>query len=210
MFVLYNLFGRTFSVKNYFFFVSLIFVSFNCFSQFPPLITTTVFGLSSPCQLSPATYSIAAVEGARDYFWSFPFSWAGTSKINSITVIPNSNTGTISVTTTNLNGQIINARLALNVLDCNAPIIKYGLSGFEGDLNVYPNPNYGKLFIVYNDDMTLLTFSIFNVLGQEISSGNLAPNTRKEITLKCGRGFYILKINGPANYLILQKKVSVD
>ena len=197
-------------MKKQFPFFILIITSFFSYSQFTPLITGTIVGNKSFCAYTESTYSIAPVTGATSYNWSFPFSWIGKSSTNTISIIPNLNSGTISVTTTNNNGQIISARLPLNLIDCNTQIFKYGLSGFDGLINVSPNPNYGKLSIDYNIDKTLLVASLINLQEIEIYKGNLYPDNKKEIDLHGITGFFILKISAPNNYLLFQKKIILE
>lgn len=173
------------------------------------MITGKIFGNPSVCALSSAVYSIAPVDGATGYSWSFPFSWAGTSNTNTISIIPVSNSGTITVNTTNNLGQIISARLAINVVDCKTPISKYGLSGFDGVVDVFPNTGFGKVFVDYNGGAADLGVSITNLQGQEIYSRNLRPDFKNEINLKNKPGMYFLKVYHTCGYIISMKKITV-
>ncbi len=188
-----------------------IFFSICClgFSQFPPLISAKLLGSSSICALSPGIYSIAPVEGATVYSWSFPFSWHGSSSSNTILITPNSGTGTITVTTTNSNGQIVSARLPVNVVDCNSLISKFGIGGFDGVVDVFPNSSFGKFFVDYNGDKSDLGVSITNQQGQEIYNRNLRPDFKNEINLAGKKGMFFLKVYHSCGYLILIKKIIV-
>lgn len=49
------------------------------------------------CNTSAKSYTIPTVVGATSYLWTLPAGWSGSSTSNSISVTPNSSSGTISV-----------------------------------------------------------------------------------------------------------------
>ncbi len=57
------------------------------------------------CPNSNSIYSISPVQGATSYSWNLPTGWGGSSITNTISVIPNTIAGTISVTAINKCGQ---------------------------------------------------------------------------------------------------------
>ncbi|MBN2761941.1 MAG: T9SS type A sorting domain-containing protein, partial [Bacteroidales bacterium] len=61
----------------------------------------TITGITSVCQGSSNTYSIAAVSGATSYTWSLPSGWTGSSTSTSIEATAGASGGTISVTANN-------------------------------------------------------------------------------------------------------------
>jgi len=193
--------------KQILFFVLIIF-SLRSYSQFPPLVTGTINGISTLCAFNNVSYSIAPVEGATFYSWSFPFSWTGKSNTNTIEIIPTLNSGTISVSTTNSKGQIISARLSLNVIDCNTRINKYGLKGFQGILNV--SKNFGTWFVDYKIDKSQLIVYVSDLIGKEIYKSTIFPDTNRRIDLAAKPGLYILEIYDANNFPLLQKKISVE
>jgi hypothetical protein len=72
-------------------------VTVNLLPQQPAPIT----GNTTVCEWSQQTYSVPPVAGASSYTWSLPPGWTGFSTTESITVVPVSTSGTISVTASN-------------------------------------------------------------------------------------------------------------
>lgn len=60
-----------------------------------------IAGNSTVNSCSPTSFSIAPISGGFYYTWSLPAGWLGTSSTNVINVIPNTNSGVITVTVQN-------------------------------------------------------------------------------------------------------------
>jgi hypothetical protein len=73
-----------------------------------------ISGSASVCDGISQTYSVSAVSGATSYIWTLPSGWTGISTTNSITVIPNSSGGSVSVKSSNACGSSTSAS-SLNV-----------------------------------------------------------------------------------------------
>lgn len=69
-----------------------------------PATPGTIIGADAPCVGSTQIYSVASVPGASSYIWTLPPGWSGTSATNTITVIPGSNNGTITIKSSNACG----------------------------------------------------------------------------------------------------------
>jgi hypothetical protein len=75
-----------------------------------------ITGASTVCQGSTQTYSISSVTGATSYTWTLPSGWSGSSASTSITTIPGSGGGTISVTANNFCGSSTPVTLSVSVI----------------------------------------------------------------------------------------------
>jgi hypothetical protein len=72
-----------------------VFLAKFCFPAIAPT-GLDISGSDSICADRPATYTAGLVEGAY-YIWLVPSGWTGSSTTNTISVIPDDNSGTISV-----------------------------------------------------------------------------------------------------------------
>ena len=72
----------------------------------------------------------------------------------------------------------------------NVGIIKHD---FGSDLSVYPNPTTGLITIKLNHISTTISYSLFDVLGQHISSSTTISSEKFEIYIPGPTGIYILK-----------------
>jgi len=97
----------------------------------------TITGSTSVCQGSSQTYSIEAVSGATSYTWTLPSGWSGNSSSRSITTIPGSNGGTISVTANNSCGASTPRTLNVSVIS-----IPSQPGSISGETNVTPGQSY--------------------------------------------------------------------
>jgi hypothetical protein len=69
-----------------------------------PAQPSAITGISSLCNGTTNTYSVAAVAGATSYTWSLPGGWTGTSTTNSINATASTTGGNITVTADNTCG----------------------------------------------------------------------------------------------------------
>ena len=80
----------------------------------PPQVV--ISGDDSVCQNSVQTYSVAAVPGASDYWWTFPNGWAWSGSNPTINVNVGTNSGVITVTVYDFcGGQLGSAQLVVHV-----------------------------------------------------------------------------------------------
>lgn len=70
-----------------------------------PLTPAPVIGNNLLCSGVAQVFSVAPVSGAISYTWSLPNGWSGTSAGNTISVVPNTGAGSISVAAINPCGQ---------------------------------------------------------------------------------------------------------
>ena len=98
----------------------------------------SISGSQTPCSGASTTYSISSVPNSTSYIWTLPAGWTGTSITNSITVIPSTTSGTITVTPAN--GSCTGAPASIPVTVTAAPIIGPISGAAEvcyGSTNVY-------------------------------------------------------------------------
>jgi hypothetical protein len=74
-----------------------------------------ISGLSTICEGSTNTYSIASVIGTSSYTWTLPSGWSGTSTTINISATADTTGGTISVTANNVCGSSSPTTLAVGV-----------------------------------------------------------------------------------------------
>ena len=86
-----------------------------------PATPGNITGLTSVCQNSSQTYSIAAVNGATSYAWTLPGGWTGTSNTTSITVLVGGSSGNVSVVAIDTCGSSAPRTLSVTVIPVGAP-----------------------------------------------------------------------------------------
>ncbi len=92
-----------------------------------PSQPSAISGLNSFCSGSGTqTYSVSSSAGANFYSWTAPSGWTGTSTTNIISVLPNSNSGILSVTATNTCGTT--PATVLNVTVNPLPVVSVSTS----------------------------------------------------------------------------------
>jgi hypothetical protein len=101
-----------------------IFVSKFCTSVLPPSI---ISGSDSICAGSSQIYSVVNDTSVTFYSWSLPGGWTGTSNTNTIHVIANGTSGTISVMANNACG--ISTSQNLNVIVSSLPTVSFNYLG---------------------------------------------------------------------------------
>jgi hypothetical protein len=111
----------------------------SCGNSVPSLLTVTchspvhqpgpITGDSLVCAGGTQTYFITPVSNAVSYNWSLPPGWTGSSSTNSITVIPGTNNGAITVFASNTCGNSSIQTLAINILP--RPAQPVSISGNE-------------------------------------------------------------------------------
>ena len=97
-----------------------------------------ISGSSTVCSGVPATYSIAPVANATSYTWTLPYGWTGTSSIDTITVTPAVNSGSITVSPND--GSCAGTSASLPVTLVNSPNIGTISGAAEvcsGSTNIY-------------------------------------------------------------------------
>ncbi|MBS1616475.1 MAG: hypothetical protein JST06_10205, partial [Bacteroidetes bacterium] len=62
-----------------------------------PATPGAISGAQLVCKNASMTYSVAPVAGALSYQWTLPSGWSGSSTTNSITIMPDTNSGNIMV-----------------------------------------------------------------------------------------------------------------
>jgi hypothetical protein len=112
-----------------------------------PATPGTITGATNVCSGISNNYSIVAVSGATSYTWTMPSGWSGSSTINSITTIPGTSGGNITVTANNTCGSSSPQTLAVTVT--SAPAQPSAITGLS-------TPCSGA---------TGLTYSVTNVAG---------------------------------------------
>jgi hypothetical protein len=110
----------------------------------------------------------------------------------------------------NSSGLLRNGTLSVTIMDCNTGISRFGLSAFDGYLDVYPNSNFGNFFIEYKNDFPTLFVSISDLFGREVYQRPIDPNFIAEVKFPDKKGMFFVKIYDPNHYLILAEKISVE
>ena len=80
-----------------------------------PSLPASISGTSSVCGGTAQTYSIAAVANATSYTWGLPSGWTGSSTATSISVLPGTSGGLITVVANNTCGSSIAQSLPVAV-----------------------------------------------------------------------------------------------
>jgi hypothetical protein len=103
-----------------------------------PSTPGTITGYNSICSNTNQYYSVAAVSGANSYTWTLPSGWTGSSTTNSINLVNNSSSGSLSVTATNACGTSSASTLAITVSNLPAPTPLFSIDNasqcFSGNL----------------------------------------------------------------------------
>jgi hypothetical protein len=134
---------------------------------------SAISGPSNYCQGVSTAYSISAVDGASSYTWTLPNGWTGSSTSPSISIVPNSASGTISVKANNACGN--SSAVVTKVLTAGgAPAVPTLITGPS---NLCPGIS--------------ATYSIDSVSGASsyvwtVPSGWTGVSTTKSITVTAG------------------------
>ncbi len=92
-----------------------------------PALPAAINGLASICANASANYSINPVAGATSYTWTLPNGWAGSSASNSISIVPNVMSGSITVAANNACGSGPAQLLSVSV--SSVPDMPSGIAG---------------------------------------------------------------------------------
>ncbi len=92
-----------------------------------PAMPGGITGSQSPCSGNPNTYSVATVSGATSYIWTLPTGWTGSSSTSSISAVPSSTSGNITVSASNGCGASAPQSLIVNV--GQAPAMPTSING---------------------------------------------------------------------------------
>jgi len=82
----------------------------------------------------------------------------------------------------------------------------YGNENLNTKISVYPNPSNGEITISIPDELSDAHFKMFDLLGNQKSSGVLERN-RTTINLNLEKGFFILRISNNGKQFI--KKIQI-
>jgi hypothetical protein len=58
---------------------------------------------------------------------------------------------------------------------------------------LYPNPTNGRLIYITTPNEDIITFEIFNMLGEQLKKASVRPNTELDVSI-LKSGVYILKL----------------
>jgi hypothetical protein len=162
----------------------------NCLAQSPALMTLIVdtspsisVTMSHPAVCAGKTSTITAL-GANNYTWS------GTSIVGSIP----SNTIAATAGSYTVTGAVgactSTAVITIGTMECTSIVEEEN----SEEVQVFPNPNTGELFLKTSDRYINKTFQLYDALGQKVLSGVINSRyLRIEISL-LSRGVYSLHI----------------
>lgn len=87
-----------------------------------PVQPGSIMGATTLCAGSAVIYSVSPVLGATSYFWNFPSGWSGSSTTNTIALVTNTASGTVSVAAVNASGQSPLQTLVITITNVTAAI----------------------------------------------------------------------------------------
>jgi hypothetical protein len=88
-----------------------------------PRAAGTITGPAAPCVGTTRSYSLAAVQNATSYNWTFPTTWSGVSTTNTISLTATSGSGTVTVTPVNVCGSGTAATLSVSTTPYVTPTV---------------------------------------------------------------------------------------
>ena len=116
-----------------------------------PVMPSIIYGNTSICENSTQIYHIDLVSGATSYIWSIPSTWAGSSSTDSISIIPDYNSGNIIVYAINACGGGAAQQLWVTV---QLPPTQPTLSWADTIICDSSYVNYGVIFDLNVDSFT--------------------------------------------------------
>ena len=75
---------------------------------------------------------------------------------------------------------------------------------------IYPNPSNGNFHIDLSRNNKIVSYQIFNSMGQELQRGSLTPNQLNQVQFLANRGFYVLRLVGENASMIEHLKIAIE
>lgn len=164
-----------------------------------PIISSAIEGETIICTGSKNTYRVNNIEGVT-FTWILPNGWTGYSTSNSIEITAGTETGKLSVFTTNACGNSPTQLVSLTIKDCSNLSTEKPTSMY---LKFYPNPFSNELTIESSDQKLSVDFTIYDVMGKVVMKGNVIGNTKIN-TWSLKKGIHFIKVDNKEPYKLIK------